>query len=184
MMNWELAVEAVLLGAALAMDAVAASVALAAAGRWTFNPRRMLITAGFFGLFQCLMPLIGFYGSSWAGSLVESYGKYIAGLLLIAIGSKMFSDGESNKKLRFSLQQLLLLALATSLDALLVGVSFSFQRRTSIWLDAVIIGFVTALLAWLGCVTGRWSGKLLGKNCTWPGALVLVLLGLKIIIFS
>ena len=180
----QIILEAVLVGGALAMDAVAASVALAAAGRWTFTLRRMLLTAGLFGLFQLFMPLIGFYASSWAGDLVSSYGKYIAGILLIAIGSKMFFDGQDNKKLRFSIQQLVILAFATSLDALLVGVSYSFQHRAAIWLDVVIIGAVTFILSLLGCLTGRWSSKLLGKNCSWPGALVLVLLGVKVMIFS
>ena len=181
-MLWSTIAEAVLLGAALAMDAAAASAALAAAGRWTFNYRKMLLTAAFFGGFQFLMPLIGFYGSSFAGDLVSSFGKYLAGSLLIAVGGKMFFDGKNEKTKRCSLQQLTVLAFATSLDALLVGVSFQFQHRSNILPDSLIIGAVTFAIAIAACALGRWSGKLLGKNCVWPAALVLIMLGLKVII--
>jgi putative Mn2+ efflux pump MntP len=67
------------------------------------------------------------------------------------------------------------------MDAFLVGVSFQFQHRSNIFVDVIIIGIVTFLICIVGSLLGRWSGKLLGKNCIIPGALILVLLGIKVI---
>ena len=181
-MTLAILIEAILLGAALAMDAMAASVALGAADRLEFNWKKIVVTAGFFGFFQFSMPLIGFIGSGFAEEAVAQYGKWIAGILLMGIGGKMFFDGKNEKTKRFSLQQLTVLAFATSLDALLVGVSFQFQHRSNILPDSLIIGAVTFAIAIAACALGRWSGKLLGKNCVWPAALVLIMLGLKVII--
>ena len=185
-MNTAIITEAVFIGVALAMDALAASVALGAAGRKSFDWRKIAITAGFFGFFQFLMPLIGFIGSSFAEHLVYNYGSIVAGVLLILIGGKMFFDkaDEEGSKDTFSLQKLLVLAIATSIDALLVGVSFRCLHRTSIIADIIIIGAVTALISAAGCLAGRWSGKLLGKHCPYLGGGVLVMLGLKVIFFS
>ena len=186
-MNIAIITEAVFIGVALAMDALAASVALGAAGRKSFDWRKIAITAGFFGFFQFLMPLIGFIGSSFAEHLVYNYGSIVAGVLLILIGGKMFfdkADDSDDGKKSFSLQKLFVLALATSIDALLVGVSFRCLHRTSIIADIIIIGVVTALISAAGCLAGRWSGKLLGKHCPFLGGGVLVMLGLKVIFFS
>ena len=183
-MTWGIFIEGVLLGAALAMDALAASVALGAAGRRSFAWTRVLITAGFFGFFQFLMPLIGFLGSSFAEKLVHSCGNWIAGILLIGIGAKMFFDRDNAEAMKFSLPRVTTLAIATSIDALVVGVSFRCLERTGIIPELLIIGVVTFLISAAGCLIGRWSGKLLGNRCTILGAAVLVLLGLKIIIFS
>ena len=180
------ATEAVFIGVALAMDALAASVALGAAGRKSFDWRKIALTAGFFGFFQFLMPLIGFIGSSFAEHLVYDYGSIVAGILLILIGGKMFFDkaDEEGSQDSFSLQKLLVLAIATSIDALLVGVSFRCLHRTSIIADIIIIGAVTALISAAGCLAGRWSGQLLSKHCPYLGGRVLVMLGLKVIFFS
>ena len=183
-MTWGIFIEGVLLGVALAMDALAASVALGAAGRRSFAWTRVLITAGFFGFFQFIMPLIGFLGSSFAEKLVHSCGNWIAGILLIGIGIKMFFDRDNAEAMKFSLPRVTTLAIATSIDALVVGVSFRCLERTGIIPELLIIGIVTFLISAAGCLIGRWSGKLLGNRCTILGAAVLVLLGLKIIIFS
>lgn len=183
-MTWAILVESVLLGVALAMDALAASVALGAAGRRDFRWVRIALTAGFFGFFQFMMPLVGYLATGFAESIVSNYGKYVAGVLLIGIGGKMFFDRDNAEAMKFSLPRLTTLAFATSIDALLIGVSFRCLHRADILLELVIIGVVTALISAAGCLVGRWSGKLLGNHCTVLGALVLILLGLKVIIFS
>ncbi|MBO5721512.1 MAG: manganese efflux pump, partial [Lentisphaeria bacterium] len=134
--------------------------------------------------FQFLMPLIGFLGSSFAEKLVHSCGNWIAGILLIGIGIKMFFDRDNAEEMKFSLPRVTTLAIATSIDALVVGVSFRCLERTGIIPELLIIGIVTFLISAAGCLVGRWSGKLLGNRCTVMGAAVLILLGLKIIIFS
>ena len=183
-MTWAILVESVLLGAALAMDALAASVALGAAGRRDFRWVRIALTAGFFGFFQFMMPLVGYLATGFAESIVSNYGKYVAGVLLIGIGGKMFFDRDNAEAMKFSLARLTTLAFATSIDALLIGVSFRCLHRTDILLELVIIGVVTALISAAGCLVGRWSGKLLGNHCAVLGALVLIALGVKVIIFS
>lgn len=183
-MSWGNFLEAILLGTALAMDAMAASVALGAVNRRRFNWQRIALTAVTFGGFQFFMPLLGFAGSVFADRLIQSCGSYIAGILLIFIGGKMFWDGSGERPRAFTIQQLLTLAFATSIDALLVGVSYRCMARSSIIFDVIVIGVVTALLAALGGIAGRWSGKLLGKRCTLLGAVVLILLGIKVIIWS
>ena len=184
MMTWAILVESVLLGVALAMDALAASVALGAAGRRDFRWVRIALTAGFFGFFQFMMPLVGYLATGFAESIVSNYGKYVAGVLLIGIGGKMFFDRDNAEAMKFSLARLTTLAFATSIDALLIGVSFRCMLRAVIMLDLVIIGVVTALISAAGCLVGRWSGKLLGNHCAVLGALVLIALGVKVIIFS
>lgn len=176
--------EALLLGAALAMDALAASVALGAAGRKNFNWKRIALTAGFFGFFQFMMPLIGYMVSGLAEDLIQNCGKYVAGALLIGIGIKMFFDRNNEEAMKFSLPRLTTLAFATSIDALLIGVSFRCLHRTDIMPELLIIGIVTALISAGGCLVGRWSGRLLGNHCAILGALVLVALGIKVIIFG
>ena len=176
--------EAALIGVALAMDALAASVALGAAGKKSFDWKKIVLTAGFFGFFQFFMPLVGFYGSSFAESIAQNYGKWIAGALLILIGGKMFLDRNDEQQQIFSLQKLTILAFATSIDALLIGISYRCMHHTSIFAEVIIIGIVTALISTVGCIVGRMSGKILGNHCTILGALVLIALGIKVIIFS
>ncbi len=183
-MNWEYITEAILIGVALAMDALAASVALGAAGKKDFTPGKIALTAGFFGFFQFFMPLAGFYGSIIGESIFHLYGKWIAGFLLIIIGGKMFFDQENEEKTRFSLYRLLVLAFATSIDAFLVGISYRCLEYSSIFTAVILIGAVTFLISTLGCIVGRFSGKLLGKHCAVLGASVLIALGIKVIIFS
>ena len=157
--------EAVFIGAALAMDAMAASVALGASNRERFTWQKIAITAGTFGFFQFLMPLIGFIGSSFAEKIVQNYGSIVAGILLILIGGKMLFDKAEDEKKSFSISKVLLLGVATSIDALLVGVSFRCLHRTSIIADITVIGIVTAIISLAGCLAGRCSGKFLGKHC-------------------
>lgn len=177
-------IEALLIGCALAMDALAASVALGAAGKADFNWKKITLTAGFFGFFQFFMPLAGFYGSGFIENAVQACGKWVAGALLIGIGGKMFFDRDDEKSKVFSLSKLIILAFATSIDALFIGVSYRCLHRICILPDTLVIGIVTFLISVAGCIAGRISGKHLGNHCTTLGALVLISLGLKVIIFS
>ncbi len=183
-MTWANIAEAVFLGAALAMDAMTVSVALGASGRKAFDWKKIILTAGTFGFFQFLMPLIGFIGSCFAEHLVYNYGSIVAGVLLILIGGKMFFEKADDESQAFSIPKLLVLALATSIDALVVGVSYRCMHRSDILWDLVIIGVVTMFISLMGCLAGRWSGKLLGNHCSYLGGGVLIMLGLKVIFFN
>lgn len=183
-MMWMWLSEAVLMGIALAMDALAVSVALAAAGQRDFNWRKMALTALFFGGFQFMMPLIGWMACWRLGSIVQCAGSYVAGGLLAVVAIKMWMDGSDGKVPAFSLKQLSILAFATSIDALLVGASYACIQRYGVWKDALIIGLVTGLIVIGGCIAGRLSGHLLGKHCAAAGGIILLVIALKIVIMG
>ena len=77
-----------------------------------------------------------------------------------------------------------MLAFATSIDALLVGVGFACLGKTSILGDVVLIGCTTAVISALGCQLGKTSGKLIGSHCNWIGGLVLILIGVKTVVWG
>ena len=180
-MHW---LETVLIGIALSMDALAVSIVLGAAepGRMTW--KRILIIALFFGVFQAVMPLIGWYGCSLTG-LIRETGHYFAAGLLGVIGGKMIYDRKEEHTAVFTLPRLFLLALATSIDAFLVGVGFACLQRPSILDDVLLIGLITFLISAAGCLAGRHSGKLLKtEHCMLIGGLVLIGIGVKTALFG
>ena len=126
-----------LVGISLAMDALAASVALGAAERKNFTWWKILLTAFAFGLFQMLMPDIGYFTVSLCGKLFIFLGKVTAFLLLALLGGKMIYEAVKKKKEReeeeenkgFSFVRLIVLSFATSIDALLVGVGYACLER-------------------------------------------------------
>lgn len=178
--------EAFLLGVGLSMDALAVSLALGAAERKSFTWKKILLTAGLFGLFQAGMPLIGWFGGSLCGDIVRTFGKFAASLLLAFIGIRMLypSKKEENEPKRAGLRELLALAFATSIDALLVGVSYACLGRTGIAPDVCVIGATTFVISCAGCVTGRLSGRLFGGKCEKLGGLVLIGLAVKVFLFG
>ncbi|MDX6694597.1 MAG: hypothetical protein QOF02_2200 [Blastocatellia bacterium] len=167
------------------MDAVAASVSSSAAARrvgWT----EAVKTALFFGLFQALMPAVGYACGTAFRGWFESFDHWLAFGLLGFIGVKMIyesrRDDEGDRSGDpFSTSRLLLLSVATSLDALALGVSFSLLG-ISLLMTVVVIGLVTFSL----CLPAVWLGKRLGtvmaKRAEALGGLVLIAIGCKILI--
>ena len=178
--------EAFLLGVGLSMDALAVSLALGAAERKSFTWKKILLTAGLFGLFQAGMPLIGWFGGSLCGDIVRTFGKIAASLLLAFIGFRMLrpSREEDGPPKGSGLRELLALAFATSIDALLVGVSYACLGRTDILGDVLVIGVVTAFISAAGCVSGRMFGNCIGRRSPILGGLVLLGIAAKIIFFG
>jgi UPF0059 membrane protein MM_0643 len=181
-------IEPVLLGISLAMDALAVSLTLGAVERRQFNWRKILLTALSFGIFQAAMPLIGWFGGSLFGSFVQTYGRILASLLLAGIGGKMICEAcrsdEENDITAFNFWRLIVLSFATSIDALLIGVSYACLKRTSILPDAAVIGTVTFLISAAGCTAGRRFGNLFGGKCEILGGLVLIGIGIKVLLFG
>jgi len=182
----------ILAGFALAMDAFAVSVSsgICIAGL-TF--RYALRTAFAFGLFQFLMPLAGYaVGSSFA-SVIQSWDHWLAFALLFAVGAKMLyealnkkaeescSEEELKKKNVLKLRVLLVLAFATSIDALAVGVSYSLIDAP-IWLAASIIGIITFVLCVLGCEFGKRLGSRFERIAEIAGGLVLIGIAINILV--
>ena len=178
---WEIA----LIGVGLSMDALAVSLALGTEAGSRSSWRKLLLPALFFGGFQALMPLAGWFFGELAGiHLIRNYGRFVAAALLWLIGGKMIHDRHRKEQISFDLKTLLILAVATSIDAFLVGVGFACLGRVSILPEAGLIGITTAAISAAGCLAGRYSRLLLGGGCAWFGGGVLIAIGVKFLVFG
>ncbi len=177
-------VEILLIAIGLAMDAFAVSVGKGIAVAQV-RPRHALSAGLWFGGFQALMPIIGYFlGFSFA-DVVGSIDHWIAFALLLFIGLKMIYDtlrGEAEEGNNdFSARKMFVMAVATSIDALAVGISLAFVGA-NIWVAAAVIGVVTALLSASGIYVGRIFGSKLGSRAGFVGGVVLVAIGIKILV--
>lgn len=171
-----------LLALGLAMDAFAVSIS----GGSTVKPFRLsdaFKMAVFFGGFQALMPLIGWLAGNTVSDFVSDWAPWIAFGLLAFIGGKMiyeafFGDEEGITSLSYSV--LFLLAIATSIDALAVGVSFAFLN-TPVLVPVIIIGCVTFILSFCGAFLGYRLGHFFEHEVEVLGGLILIGLGGKIL---
>ncbi len=177
-----------LIGVGLSMDAFAVAMCQGVTMK-KLDLKRTALIALFFGAFQALMPLLGFtLGSTFASAV--TIGPWIAAGLLLLLGAKMLIDGIRNKDDEPSdagtVGKLFALAIATSIDAFAVGVSFSmedgvswFGPGTSIFLAILVIGATTFLLSWLGVWIGNRFGLKYHRAATIFGGVVLILIGIK-----
>lgn len=171
----------------LAMDATAVAAARGIAVP-AIRARHVLLVAGFFGGFQALMPLIGWLLGTRIGPVVEAWDHWIAFVLLGFIGGKMLWEArgesavdEETKGDAFGLRSMVLLAIATSIDALAAGITLP-MLDAPLLLSVATIGIVTALLSAAGLFAGRRFGAMLGKRLDFVGGVVLIGLGLKILV--
>ena len=174
----------VLIAVGLAMDAFAVSIAkgISFAG----NRRKTgILLASLFGGFQMLMPLIGWLAGLSFKDLIMGVDHWIAFGLLSFIGGKMIYDSikkkEDSKEENIKLFSALTLAVATSIDALMVGLSFAFLE-ISIAAPILIIGLITFGLSLTGFMFGCSIGKIFGNRIKIVGGLILILIGLRILI--
>lgn len=175
----------VFIGIGLAMDTVAVSVSNGVTIK-EFRLNLALKIAIFFGAFQAFMPLIGWLVGVELRDLISGIDHWVAFGILGFIGIKMlyeaFKHGENGKKINLSDNHiLLLLSLATSIDALVVGISFAFLRM-SIGISAAIIGITTFLLSFLGSLVGNKLGHFCKNKIEIVGGLILIGIGTKILI--
>lgn len=176
--------EILLIGIGLSMDAFAVSVGKGlSVGRTRL--RHALSVGLWFGGFQALMPLIGYFiGSSFA-SFVTEIDHWIAFGLLFLIGANMIRESvkndDDNVDSSFSFRTMLVLAIATSIDALACGISFAFIG-VKIWEAVLIIGLTTFVLSILGLKTGSFLGERFHKSAGIAGGIVLIAIGIKILI--
>lgn len=177
--------EIVLISVGLAMDAGAVSMAAAAAG-YAQNKRAVFRLSFHFGLFQCLMPVLGWYLGVGFVSYIRAWDHWVAFLLLAFIGVRMVREGcgkpeEISKKDPSRGMTMVMLSVATSIDALAVGLSFAVLD-ISIFYPAVMIGVITSIVSLAAITLGRKLGQVLGKRMEIAGGLVLIGIGLKILI--
>ncbi len=176
------------LAVGLAMDATAVAAARGLATP-RILPRHVLLVAGFFGGAQAVMPAIGWLIGSRVGPVVQAWDHWIAFVLLAAIGGKMLwearggaaDDDAPAAGDPFGLRVMFVLAIATSIDALAVGITLPMLDAPFV-LSLATIGVTTALLSALGLFAGRRFGALLGKRLDLAGGLVLIGLGVRILV--
>lgn len=177
-------VELLLIAVGLAMDAFAVAIGKGiAVGK--VSQRHALSAGIWFGGFQALMPIVGYWlGRSFAG-FVESVDHWIAFGLLVIIGMNMIreaiGDKEDGVNGDFSLKTMFVMAVATSIDALAVGISLVFIGA-NIWTSAIVIGLVTLILSASGVYLGSLFGSRLGSRSGILGGIILIALGIKILV--
>ena len=184
----EYLVEFLLLGVGLAMDAFAVSICKGLAMR-KVNKKQAVIIALFFGGFQAIMPVIGWLLCKGFQTYIEAFDHWIAFALLAFIGVKMIIETLREKEddvvieemdPPLDMKEMLMLAIATSIDALAVCISFAALDRPIVE-SAAIIGVVTFVISIIGVYIGKFFGNRYKKRAELTGGIILVLIGVKIL---
>lgn len=176
----------ILLAVGVSMDAFAVSIAKGLATR-QLKASHYSSVALWFGGFQALMPLLGYFVGSHFAPIVESCDHWIAFVLLALIGSKMLydtltgGDEDEGSDSDFRVKTMFVLAVATSIDALAIGISLAFLK-VDIWSAILFIGVTTAIFS----IFGLWLGHIFGyrykRSAEICGGVVLILIGAKILV--
>ncbi len=177
----------ILLGIALglAMDAFAVAIGVSV-GLGGTSRRQTFRLAWHFGLFQALMPVIGWAAGSTIRPWIESWDHWLAFTLLAAVGGRMVFDGlkgdgqESHQSDPTRGWSLIVLSVATSIDALAVGLSFA-ALGIQVWFPAAIIGLTAGILTLIGTMGGRALGTRFGSRMAIVGGVVLISIGCWIV---
>lgn len=176
-------------GVGLSMDAFAVAVCKGL-GMRRINWGQAAVIALFFGAFQAFMPVVGWALGSQLAGLVAPVDHWIAFGLLAFIGGKMIwdafheegcEDGQCDVPMPLDLKELTMLAVATSIDALAVGITFAFLQ-VNIALAAAVIGLTTFCLSFAGVAVGNYIGARFQKPATLAGGVVLILIGTKTLV--
>lgn len=178
------AFELVLLAIGLSMDAFAVSICKGLSlGRIQW--KHMVIAGAWFGGFQFLMPTIGYYLGTFFTEIITSYNYWVAFILLALIGANMVKESmektEDCPNASMAIPVMLALAIATSIDALAVGVTFAFMD-VAIIPAAISIGCITFCCSAIGVKTGSLFGLKYKSKAERIGGLVLILIGIKILL--
>jgi putative Mn2+ efflux pump MntP len=184
--------EIVLIAVGLAMDAFAVSITLGLSVKKCparkLKLTEIMIPGLYFGFFQSLMPAIGYFAGVFFVSKFESLDHWIAFALLGCIGGKMIKDsytkkdgGEKHDKNSLGFVKMLILAVATSIDALAVGTTFAFFK-VNIYTAIAITGPVTFFIAVGGVIIGNVFGTKFKSKAEFAGGAVLIIIGIKIVV--
>lgn len=183
-------VELFLLAVGLSMDAFAVSICKGLAMKKA-DAKGMAICGAWFGGFQALMPLLGFFLGSLFTGIIEKADHWVAFALLVIIGLNMLKEGfekqESEEDAKaedadLSVKTMFVLAVATSIDALAVGISLAMAGNVNIWMAILLIGTTTFVLSAVGVKTGSIFGSKYEKKAQLAGGIILIGLGIKILI--
>lgn len=175
--------ELFILAVGLSMDAFAVSVCKGLSlGK--ISKRHMCVAGIWFGGFQALMPLIGYFLGSFFAEKITKYSHWIAFILLIIIGSNMIKEGlgqEEEVDANMDFKSMLILAIATSIDALAVGVTFAFLE-VSIIPAISFIGVTTFIFSAVGVKIGSLFGTKYKSKSEFCGGIILILIAIKIVL--
>ena len=181
-------VELLLLAIGLSMDAFAVSVCKGLSVKKA-GIKECGICGAWFGGFQALMPFVGFFLGTLFAEAIEAFDHWVAFGLLVIIGINMLKEAFSKeeecdceKSADFSVKTMFVMAVATSIDALAVGISLAMAGDVNIYVAVILIGVVTFLLSGLGVKIGNLFGNRFEKKAQIAGGVILVLLGIKILL--
>lgn len=168
----------------LAMDSFSVAIANGLATK-TFITTKALKISAFFGFFQAIMPLIGWYAGVYILELISGFDHWVAFFLLTVVGLRMIYESIRKESDKFvsslSIKMLLMLSIATSIDALAVGLSLSLLK-VSVIIPAIVTGVVTFSLSFFGVYLGSRFGRILKNRVEFLGGLILVAIGVKILL--
>lgn len=181
--------EIVLIGVALATDAFALTIANCTAYKNGLSKKKEWSMPVAFAVFQFLMPVAGFFIGSIFSEKLEQISKFITAGIFFVLALKIVIDNLKESKTKkdnkedcvttFTFGVLLAQAVATSIDALMIGVTFSVSLSFSIFIAALIIGAVTFVIVSVALFIGKSLGNVLGKYAQWVGAVILFVLAVK-----
>ena len=179
-------IDIILTGIGLAMDAMAVSICKGL----TMNKiifKDTIIVALYFGMFQFMMPIFGYVGGFYLASIITKVDNIVAFILLSIIGINMIKEGivgeGNNVSSDINYKVMFPLAIATSIDAFTVGISFAFLK-VNLFFSAIIIGIITFILSLIGIIIGYNFGIRFQKSSLIFGGFALIIIGLKILLYS
>ena len=170
--------EILLTSVSLSMDAFTISICKGIASK---EKNESVFIAGFFGFFQFLMPIIGYYLGNIFTKMIINYNYYLSTILLIAIGILMIKEDKLDVEENTSVKEIIILSFATSIDAFIIGISFSLFKL-NINVSAFIIGIITFIVCLIGYYLGKRLNKKVGKYSNLIGGITLIVLGIKLFI--
>lgn len=177
-------IEIIILSVGLAMDAFAVSICKGLSMK-KMNWKNAIIIALYFGLFQALMPVLGYFLGSTFEHIVTQIDHWIAFILLGLIGGNMikesFNSEEDKKNDSVDFKTMVVLAIATSIDALAVGITFAFLQ-VNILVAVALIGSITFAISLVGVKVGNKFGDKFQNKAEFAGGVILIILGLKILL--
>ena len=179
-----------LLSVGLAMDAFAVSVCKGLSMKKA-GLAQAAVVGLWFGVFQALMPVIGYYVGIQFMGFISAWDHWLAFGLLVLIGANMIRESFQNEeeteahehhKSDLNPKDMFIAAVATSIDALAVGVSFAAMDDVNIWYSVAVIGVVTLILSMIGVKAGGFVGKKMASKAELLGGIILICIGIKIVV--
>lgn len=178
------AIEILLISIGLAMDAFAVSVCKGLAMK-KMSWKKAIIIGLYFGIFQAVMPVIGYFLGTTFERFITNVDHWVAFILLVGIGINMvkeaFDKESENRNDNVDVKTMLVLSIATSIDALAIGITFACLK-IHIVMPVITIGLITFIISVIGVKIGNRFGDKYGKKAEIMGGVILILLGIKILL--